>query len=293
MSNEPRGGRYFRALRQAEYPLYWPETIRALLVHSVEWTEPMQRAFDDEVPKDKLRRRLQRYGYGVPSLDRARYSARNSLTLIAQQALRPFEKEGSENKTGQMGLHSLPWPRDLLLELGATRVEMRVTLSYFIEPKPGRRGGFSRTRHRYQSHGLRFEVRRPGESLDQFRQRVNNAARAEEEGEYGGDAGEPIGWVLGPKLRTRGSIHSDWWQGTAADLADCGEIAVFPVSGWWRDKSDQDHWSREARYSLVVSIHTAATTVDLYSPVHAMIEVPVPQAIISEIQLEDVFDDLF
>ena len=91
MSSEPRGGRYFRALRQAEYPLYWPETIRALLVHSVEWTEPMQRAFDDEVPKDKLRRRLQRYGYGVPSLDRARYSARNSLTLIAQQALRPFE----------------------------------------------------------------------------------------------------------------------------------------------------------------------------------------------------------
>ena len=52
------------ALIQAEYPFYWTETIRALLVHSAEWTEPMQRAFDDEVPKhvpkDKLRRRLRR-----------------------------------------------------------------------------------------------------------------------------------------------------------------------------------------------------------------------------------------
>ena len=52
------------ALIQAEYPLYWPETIRALLVHSAEWAEPMQRAFDDEVPKhvpkEKLRRRLRR-----------------------------------------------------------------------------------------------------------------------------------------------------------------------------------------------------------------------------------------
>ena len=75
--------------------------------------------------------------------------------------------------------------------------------------------------------------------------------------------------------------------------SDTADLAVDAVSGWWRDKSDQDHWSREARYSLVVSIHTAATTVDLYSPVHAMIEVPVPPAIVTEIQLEDIFDDLF
>ncbi len=195
--------------------------------------------------------------------------------LIAQQTLRPFDREGSEVKTKEMGIHALPWPRQQLLDLGEAMVEMRVTLSYFIEPKPGRRGEFARTRHRYQSHGLRFDVRRPQESLDEFRQRINKAARDEDE-EYGGAVGDTAGWVLGPNLRTRGSIHSDWWQGIAADLAACGYIAVYPITGWWREKTDQDYWARHARYSLLVSIRTDATTVDVYTPVSTMIEAPAP-----------------
>ena len=218
---------------QAEYPHFWAETIRALLIHSAEWTEPMRRAFGSN--KQACHNRLRRYGYGVPSLNLALYSARNSLTLIAQQVLRPFDKDGSTVKTNDMGLHALPWPERELQALGEAIVEMRVTLSYFIEPKPGRRGGFARTRHRYQSHGLRFEVKRPQESLEEFRQRINKAARDEDE-EYPGAVGDTEGWVLGPNLRTRGSIHSDWWCGTAADLAACGHIGVFPVTGWWRKR---------------------------------------------------------
>ena len=38
---------------------------------------------------------------------------------------------------------------------------MRVTLSYFIEPNPSQRGN---SRYRYQSHGLRFDVKRPTET---------------------------------------------------------------------------------------------------------------------------------
>lgn len=270
---------------QAEYPQYWPETIRALLIHSAEWTEPMRRAFGAN--KQACHNRIRRYGYGVPSLNRALYSARNSLTLIAQQILRPFDKDGSTVKTNDMGLHALPWPEQQLQALGEAVVEMRVTLSYFIEPKPGRRGGFARMRHRYQSHGLRFEVKRPQESLEEFRQRINKAARDEDEG-YPGAVGDTQGWVLGPNLRTRGSIHSDWWHGTAAELAACGHIAVFPVSGWWREKTDQDYWTRHARYSLVVSIRTEATTIDLYAPVQVMLQVPVEQPLIPEIEIEDV-----
>lgn len=270
---------------QAEYPQYWPETIRALLIHSAEWTKPMQEAFGNN--KQDCHNKLRRYGYGVPSLSRALHSARNSLTLIAQQVLRPFDKDGSTVKTNDMGLHALPWPVQELEALGEAIVEMRVTLSYFIEPKPGRRGGFSRIQHRYQSCGLRFEVKRPQESLEEFRQRINKAARDDDE-EYAGAVGDTKGWVLGPNLRTRGSIHSDWWRGTAADLAACGHIAVFPVSGWWREKTDQDYWARHARYSLVVSIRTEATTVDLYSPVQIMLQVPVEQPLAAEIEIEDV-----
>jgi hypothetical protein len=273
------------AILQAEYPQFWPETIRALLVHSAEWTEPMRKAFGSN--KQACHNRLRRYGYGVPSLARALYSARNSLTLIAQQSLQPFEKEGSDIKTNHMGLHSLPWPTQQLLDLGEADVEMRVTLSYFIEPKPGRRGGFARTRHRYQSHGLRFEVKRPQESLEEFRQRVNKAARDDDE-EYAGAVGDTEGWVLGPNLRTRGSVHSDWWQGTAADLAACGCIAVYPVTGWWREKTDREYWTRHARYSLVVSIRTEASTVDLYTPVQAMLPVPITPPVTVELEIEDV-----
>lgn len=223
--------------------------------------------------KADLATRLRRYGYGVPNLDQARYSARDSLTLIAQQTIQPFMKDGSDIKTKDMGLHSLPWPKEALLELGEQQVTMRVTLSYFIEPKPGRRDGFVTSRHRYQSHGLRFEVRRPREELDDFRKRVSQAAREEDE-DYKA-VGDTAGWLLGPQVRTRGSIHSDWWKGNAADLANCGHIAVYPVSGWWREAKG-NHWSKQTRYALVVSIKAEKTKMNLFTPIAPVVDFYTP-----------------
>jgi hypothetical protein len=37
------------AILQGRYPSFWPETIRALLVHSAEWTVAMRTAFDDQL----------------------------------------------------------------------------------------------------------------------------------------------------------------------------------------------------------------------------------------------------
>lgn len=281
------------AALQAEYPTLWPETIRGLMVHSAEWTDRMWAAFGDT--KTDHGRRLRRYGYGVPSLTRARDSAKDSLTMIIEQTIQPFTKEGSDIKTKDMGLHSLPWPKEQLLELGDTKVTMRVTLSYFIEPKPGRREGFVKHRHRYQSHGLRFETKRPNETLDDFRKRVSQAARTEEE-EFEA-VGDASGWELGPKLRTRGSLHCDWWSGTAADLANSGVIAVYPVSGWWRESKGND-WSKESRYSLLVSIKAesvkvpvslfAPTVIDLYTPVKATIMAAIEQQVPVEIEEADL-----
>lgn len=277
---------------QAEYPNFWPETIRGLLVHSAEWTKQMWAAFGDR--KGDHINRLRRYGYGVPNLLRARDSARDALTMVIEQAIQPFAKEGSTIKTNEMGLHTLPWPKDQLLDLGATKVIMRVTLSYFIEPKPGRRDGFVKHRHRYQSHGLRFEVKRPSETLDDFRKRVSQAARNEEEDFE--PVGDTSGWELGPKSRTRGSIHSDWWSGTAADLANSGVIAVYPVSGWWRESKGND-WSKETRYTLLVSIKAepvsvvvslfAPTEIDLYTPVKNSILATIVPEVATEVETEE------
>jgi hypothetical protein len=105
-------------------------------------------------------RLIRRCGFGAPNLDRAMRSASNSLAMIVQEQLHPFTREGSaEPKTREIHLHRLPWPLDELEALGDETVEMRVTLSYFIEPNPSARGG--RSRYRYESHGLRFDAKRP------------------------------------------------------------------------------------------------------------------------------------
>ncbi len=259
---------------QAQYPEFWPETVRALLVHSANWTPAMLKRMLPPAPKNPKQedyRHLLRYcGYGVPDEAVLLWSASNALTLIAQESLQPFFKDDKTIKTRDIHLHALPWPVEALEELGETPVEMRVTISYFIEPNPGERGWANK--YRYASHGLRFAVRRPLETAEQFNQRINQYARDEE---YQKQTTQDQGWVLGEKLRNFGSIHSDSWRGTAAELAARGEIAVYPVLGWWKERPKLERWGRQARYALVVSIRTPDVETDIYTPVASMIGVPV------------------
>lgn len=257
----------------AQYPKLWPETIRALIVHSAEWTQQMKADFLNQQGRSKDYEYLIRHcGFGVPNLERALWSASNSLTLIVQDQLQPFilEKRQSDPKFHDMHLHSLPWPNDDLMNLGNTPVEMRVTLSYFIEPNPGIIERGNAGRYRYESHGLRFEVKRPTEPIDVFRARINQRVRDEEEGSYKGGGSDPD-WRLGPNLRHLGSLHSDTWSGTAADLAQRGVIAVYPVTGWWKTRKKLDKYNKRARYSLIVSIKTPETDINLYNTIENLI----------------------
>ena len=257
---------------QALYPDYWPETVRALLVHSASWTQAMQSRILPANPKQNDYRRLLRYcGYGVPDEASLFWSASNTLTLIAQETIQPFFKdEDKKVKTRDIHLHSLPWPEEVLRDLGETLVEMRVTLSYFIEPNPGERGWANK--YRYASHGLRFAVRRQLETEQQFRQRINQYARDEE---YQKQTVQDQGWMLGEKLRNFGSIHSDTWRGTAAELAARGSIAVYPVMGWWKERPKLERWGKQARYALIITIRTPEVETDIYTPVANMIGVQV------------------
>ena len=266
----------FAARIMATYPRLWPETIRALIVHSAEWTDAMKgQSFrtDRGSKKDKFLRLIRRCGFGVPDFDRALWTVDNSLTMVVEERLHPFKRAGSGPPTlRDMHLHDLPWPRDVLEDLGETPVEMRVTLSYFIEPNPSRRG--HRSRYRYESHGLRFDVKRPLESVDEFRKRVNLAARDEDEGSPGRSRGDPA-WLIGARGRHRGSLHSDIWRGTAADLASRGVIAVYPTAGWWKTRQALERYDKAARYSLVVSIRAPKVDVDLYTEVENLVAVRV------------------
>ncbi|RFF29404.1 S8 family peptidase [Wenzhouxiangella sediminis] len=250
-----------------EYPDLWPETIRALIVHSAEWTSAMRGTFlprGGKPSKADIGRLVRHCGFGVPDLDRAMWSVENSLAIICESELYPFQREaGRSPKLRDMHLHHLPWPLDELEALGEAPVEMRVTLSYFIEPNPSERG-FS-TRYRYESHGLRFDVKRPAESEADFRARINAAARDEEERTQTG--GNDAGWVIGKQNRHKGSLHSDIWQGSAADLASRGVIAVYPSLGWWKSRPPLERYDSPARYAVVVSIRAPEVDVELYSAV--------------------------
>ena len=250
----------FCANISAEHPNLWPETIRALVVHSGEWTDAMLSLFGNAKGKMARSKLLRRYGFGMPSLERALRSASNAVTLIAQDVIHPFD----DGKMREIHFHTLPWPRDVLTALGEAEVRVRVTLSYFIEPNPGRRGW--QTRHRYQSHGLRFEVKGPTESSREFRKRLNKAALVQDEGRPSSGA-DNDDWYLGPKARNHGSIHSDILRGAAAEIAERGSIAVYPVTGWWKEQKKRDRSQRGARYALVVSIETEDMDTDIWTPI--------------------------
>jgi len=264
----------FAARIMSARPELWPETVRGLLVHSAEWTPSMRQRFDQAGSQGQKMALLRRYGWGVPDLNRALLSASNDATLMIEDALLPFRKEKSTVKTRDMHVHRLPWPRDELRALGEREVELRVTLSYFVEPNPGERGWARR--HRYASHSLRFAVKRSTETLNQFRQRINKAAEAEESGDVGATSSSGADdWVLGP-IRDRGSLHSDIWRGTGAELASRDAIGVFPLSGWWKEKPALQRWEREARYALLVSVRAPGVDVDIYTPIENSLAVEIP-----------------
>ncbi|MFK5986778.1 MAG: S8 family peptidase [Pseudomonadota bacterium] len=256
------------AMVQAQYPDYWPETIRALIVHSAQWTDAMKSHFNPLATQDKYRQLLRYCGYGVPNVDDLFWSTKSSLSLIAQDSIQPFFKDGTNIRTKDINVHTLPWPDEELRNLpDGIQVEMKVTLSYFIEPNPGERGWTNK--YRYASHGLRFDAKRPLESLNAFKQRLNQQARDEE---YNRSSVQDSGkWLLGENLRKLGSIHSDTWTGTPTDLSERGYIAVYPVLGWWKQNKNLQRWGKSARYALIITIKTPGVESNIYSSVQNLI----------------------
>jgi hypothetical protein len=257
---------YFAAQILVQTPGFWPETVRALIVHSATWTAAMRKHLPAApLQKDKSIL-LRRYGYGVPSLDKALRSAKNDLTMIVEDGFQPFQKEDGSVTTKDMNLHTLPWPKKELEALGERDVEMRVTLSYFVESNPGDRGWVRR--YSYPAYGLRFKTKDATEGLVDFKKRITKDAHED------GDTvsfKEDRGWFLGNELRNRGSLHSDIWTGMAVDLAAKDAIGVYPVGGWWKERPTHNRWAESVRYALIVSIRVMGEGADIYTSVATLV----------------------
>ncbi|TFD79213.1 S8 family peptidase [Cryobacterium fucosi] len=262
------------ALAMDRYPAYWPETIRGMLTHSAEWTESMKRDLDVDHRKGSRHHLLRQFGWGVPTEETVLNSSRRAVTLVTQDEFVPFE--GSSYAMRQFRLHSLPWPTDILQDLGEAEVRLRVTLSYFVEPSASRRGW--RNKYTYPSHRLQFDLQGRTENQTEFVARVNREAQNSEEGSAPGQ-NESERWFLGAQARHLGSLHQDEWHGTGAELAHCNNVAVYPVGGWWKNNHRVDRRDTPVRYSLLLSLQTKEQGVDLYAPIATQLHVPIATAI--------------
>ena len=262
------------------YPNAWPETIRGLMIHSARWTDKLISQYKRVAGIEELENksdyvRLAKFaGYGIPNLKRALDCAKNELTLIAQAEMQPF-KEGStssEAKCNEIVFYKLPWPKDILLEMGATRVTLRVTLSYFIEPSPGEIGW--NDRYKYPSHMLRFDVNNPSEDISAFKRRLNRQVKDDEQSSGESNGGSER-WTFGKNGHKFGSVHTDFFTAPAADMATCNLIGIAPVGGWWKSRTKFGRYNNKARYSLIVSLETDSVEFDIYTPVYNIVNVPV------------------
>jgi hypothetical protein len=266
-------------------PNLWPETVRALIVHSAEWTPAMlERLWACKGRKRDCVALARHFGYGVPRLDRALQSAQNDVALVAEAHIQPFKRERRPDLRGNLQwtdpgfneahYYDLPWPREALERLGEHDVRLKVTLSYFIEPSPGEMAPV--TPSRYQSFGLRFALKRSTETRTNFRQRINRLERGEERI----SAAEPDPrWVFGSQSIAAGSLHSDVWIGPAAELAARDLIAIYPVSGWWRYRTPLRRFDSRTRYALVVSITAQDVEVQLYTEIANLVGIGIETAV--------------
>ncbi|MBP5116512.1 S8 family peptidase [Pseudomonas protegens] len=257
----------------ANFPELWPETIRALIIHSAQWTPTMVARLRGQKNKRDCIMLARQFGYGVPQLDRALASAQNDLALISEAYIQPFKKEVND-KGREVGVplfnevhyYDLPWPKSELERLENREVQLKITLSYFIEPSPGELAQVIPAR--YQSYGLRFELKKKSDTDSDFRHRINKLEKSEVKPQ----PAEPDGnWTFGSKSIAAGSVHSDVWIGPAIDLAARDKIAIYPVSGWWRYRTHLNRYRSLARYSLIISISSEGEDVQLYAEIASRI----------------------
>ena len=261
---------------KTEYPEYWPETIRGLMVHSAEWTDAMLQNYNLNRETDR-RALLRSVGYGVPILERARNSANNSLTLVSQRYIQPYRLEKSQPRYNEYHLYELPWPINVLRdEIGDGDATIKVSLSYYIEPNPGSRQHTYATNSRYHSHELDFKLIKPLEPINEFKRRISAASSGTDENDDDTIDKSSELWTLRERIRSRGSIKKDFITTSGVELSRRNILAVYPKNGWYRTRKKLGKIDSIVRYSLIITIETPEQKVDLYTPVFNTVKAGVP-----------------
>lgn len=238
----------------SQYPDLNPASIRGLLAHSAEMPAP---AMSQLGPLDARRA----MGHGVPALGRALFSDYGRPVMVHEGFIRPGRRGLDKRTKREVAYIRLPFPVAQLRGLGDESAELRITLSYFVEPSQRLR------RSTYAGARLRWELQGPNESEADFRARVNVLSR---DTSHAGDTGSTYRWAVGADGRSRGSLQRDAVSDASASFAGDRLVAVYPVLGWWNGRPDFE--GRALPFSLIASLTLADESVDIYSEIQNEIE---------------------
>lgn len=230
-------------------------SIRALMIHSAEWTDQMKALCTDEKGIN-VKTLLHSCGYGVPDEQKAIVSSDSRVTFIAEDSIHPFVLgSGNKLKFGHMNMYKLPWPKELLESLADETVRLKITLSYYIKPSPGIRSQLNK--YSFQSIRLKFDVCGPHEHRRDFENRIKRLSEEGEERLVDRDLANR--WKIGIMNRNQGSIISDSFEMTGSEMAGCDTIAIYPSGGWFKNRPE--NLDKAIQYSLVVSLETPSQEV--------------------------------
>jgi len=259
---------------QAQYPRASANLIRALVVNSAEWPQPFAQSFvtnpDDPLPKDARQILLRLCGYGVPQPHKALSSNAHCMVFVTEDEFSwtRDDRNTSGRYPAKVSFFSIRFEPDDLFRLPpATQVRVSVTLAYNPQVRKTQR-------RRYQAVDMRWDLKRPEETTEDFQARwmAETESGEDEERDESRPPLRPWLWQLKPVLNPggrvrRGSLIRDWFDVFVHELPDTLEIVTLAMVAPWRKPPEP----LKQPFALVVSIEALDHKLPIYDTVRVQI----------------------
>ncbi|MEJ5993223.1 S8 family peptidase [Pedobacter sp. Du54] len=231
---------------------------KALVVQSARLPDPLLYNPTTEV--------LQRFGYGIPNLNRATQNSKHRITFLATGEVSPY----------QANLYSLTIPEELRRPGNNFEVMIEITLTYHANPRRTRKKLKS-----YLSSWLSWESSKKADSFDQFSKRVLKGMGKPEEESTSETTGN-IPWVLSHQgnygvvkdmKRQDSATQKDWAMVASNQLPPELSFAVIGHKGWEKDIS------QGVPFAIAISFEIIGKEMEIYDQISISnqvdIEVPI------------------
>lgn len=208
---------------------------------------------------------MQRFGYGIPNLQRATQNSKYRVTFLATGEVSPY----------QANLYSLSIPEELKRPGNNFEIMIEVTLTYHANPRRTRKKLKS-----YLSSWLSWESSKLGDSFDQFSKRVLKDMGKPDE-EAAAEAAGSIPWILSHQgnygsikdmKRQDSATQKDWAMVSSNQLPSELSFAVIGHKGWEKDIS------QNVPFALAISFEIMGKEIEIYDQISVSnkvdIEVP-------------------